>query len=239
MLELERLPRRGRQAAGRRTGGTSAAACAGFLAAIGLAMLLAVPALGAEAVIYRYINAQGDPAYSYTLPPEQAKSGYQKIDAATGRVIESVAPELPPAALKEKLRRDKAMQACRDELDRINQLYGSEADIDHARQQALDSLNTRIDQVQANLRQAQRAQDRLRAQAADAERAGQEIPATVLQSMDKSHAQIVALKAEIAQRRQEKTDTEARFAHDRERFRDGTCPGTLADARTPRTATSR
>ena len=192
--------------------------------------LLAGAAVAASSVMYRFTNEQGDPVYSYTLPPEQVRSGYQKIDPLTGHVLESVAPQLPPRELAEKLRREQAMKDCRDELTRIYQLYGTERDIEYALQDALESLDTRIDQLQANLRQARREQSRLRSQAADAERAGREIPRRLLDSIESSRKQIENLENEIAQRQGEQDQAQARYARDLDRFRDGTCPepGTLA-----------
>ncbi len=234
MREAERPARPHRWTGGR---GIPCPAPLKALLRVSLALLIAAPSFAAETVVYRYTNAQGEPVFSYTLPPEQVKAGYQKIDMETGQVLESVAPQLPAVELAEKLRREKAEKACRDELDRLYQLYGSESDIDHARAEALASLDTRIEQLQANLRQAEREQNRLRGQAADAERAGREIPPTLLQNIDGSRSQIRTLKAEIAQRHQEEQQADARFAHDHERFRDGTCTGTLADAGTADRAT--
>lgn len=217
---------------GARRGGAKLDAPVKLLARLCLVLLAAAPTLGAATVMYRYVNAQGDPVFSYTLPPDQAKSGYQRIDMDTGKVVESVAPELPPDELAEKLRREKAAKACQEELYRVHQLYGSESDIDHAREEALGSLDTRIEQLEANLRLAQRQQSQLQTQAANVERAGQEIPATLLQNMDSGRSQMKTLKTEIDQRRQEQKQAEERFTRERERFRSGTCPGTLADAHT-------
>lgn len=199
---------------------------------VALLLLVSAGAVGASTVMYRFTNENGDPVYSYTLPPDQAKLGYQKIDPQTGQVLESVAPQLPPKQLAEKLRREQALQACRDELDRIYQLYGSERDIQHALKEALESLDTRIGQLRANLRQASLEQRRMQSQAADAERAGREIPAAVLDNMERTRSQIATLKSEIDQRKQEQAQAEARYARDLERFRDGTCPepGTVASA---------
>lgn len=193
-------------------------------------LLLFAPSPGMASVMYRFTNARGDPVYSDTLPPEQARAGYQRIDTETGQVLESVAPQLPPDELADKLRREQALKECRDELDRIYQLYGTEADIDHARTEALAALDTRVSQLQANLRQAEREQGRLRSQAADAERAGREIPARVLQNIEHGRSQIRTLQGEIAQRHEEQERAGARYARDLDRFRDGTCPGTLADS---------
>lgn len=203
------------------------------ISAICVLLLLAGPASGGASVMYRYSNDDGDPVYSYTLPPDQARAGYQKIDAQTGRVLESVAPQLPPEELAQKVRREQAMQQCRDELDRIYQLYGTEADIDYALEETLASLDTRVTQLQANLRQATREQGRLRSQAADAERAGREVGRRLMANIERSRSQIETLEEEIEQRRREQEEARVRYARERERFRDGTCPepGTLADAR--------
>jgi chromosome segregation ATPase len=196
-------------------------------------LLAAAFSVAAASVMYRFANADGDPVYSYTLPPGQARHGYQKIDAQTGQVLESVAPQLPPQELAEKLRREQALKECRDELDRIYQLYGSETDIEYALQETLTSLDTRISQLQANLRQASREQGRLRSQAADLERAGREIPRTVLHNIERSGSQIGTLQREIEQRREEQDLARTRSGRELERFRDGTCPepGTVATTR--------
>lgn len=186
-----------------------------------------LPCLGAAAsVMYKYVNRDGNPVYSYTLPSEQARYGYQKIDAVTGQVLETVAPQLTGEELAEKLRRDAALKACRDELERIYRLYGSEADIERALQHALSSLETRIAQLQTNLRQAEREQERLRSQAADAERAGRQIPARLLDNIERGQSQLTTLAGEIEQRRAEQVQARARYARELERFRDGTCAAT-------------
>ena len=191
---------------------------------------LAVAAAPAS-VMFRYVSSDGNVVYSYTLPPGQARKGYDRVDMKTGTVLERVDPQLPPEAMAEKLRREQALQACRDELERIYALYGSEADIEHAEDQELESLERRISQVQANLTQARREQDRLRAQAADVERSGSQIPQSLLRKIERGQSQIQNLEREIGARRAAQDQARARFERDLERFRDGSCPepaGTLA-----------
>lgn len=187
--------------------------------------------LAAE-LMYRYADERGEPVYSYTLPPDQAPRGYQKIDAQTGQVVETVAPKLSPEEFARKREQELALQACREELERIYTLYGSERDIERALNDTLTSLNTRIDQLEGSLRQARREQDRLQRQAADAERAGRDVPRPLLRSIDSVREQIDNLQQEIEQRRREREQARTRHRHDLERYRDGTCPdpGTLADA---------
>lgn len=196
-------------------------------------LLLGVPLMsGAATQLYQYTNAQGEPVFDYTLPSGQEQKGYKVIDSVTGEVIREVAPVLPPDQLAEKLRRDRAMRECRDELDRIYQLYGSEADIEYALQETLESIETRIGQLQANLRQARRERDRLRAQAVDAERGGREVSQSLSDNLQRSRSQIANLEGEIALREGERVSTRSRYDHERARFLDGTCPApdSLADA---------
>lgn len=193
-------------------------------------LLLPCLAMAASPVMYKYLNRDGNPVYSYTLPSEQTRLGYQKIDAVTGQVLETVAPQLTGEELAEKLRRDAALKACREELERIYRLYGSEADIERALQTALSSLETRITQLQTNLRQAEREQERLRSQAADAERTGRQVPARLLDNIERGRSQIATLGREIEQRRAEQVQAKARYARELERFRDGTCPTTATVA---------
>ena len=181
-------------------------------------------ARAATAVMFEYENEAGDPVYSYTLPPGQAERGYRKIDPVTGQVLEEVAPALPPEELAAKQARERALAACEDELDRIYQLYGTERDIEYALNEALASLETRIGQLQANLRQARREQGRLRNQAAEAERAGREVSQSLTDNLSRGQSQIATLEQEIAQREREMEEARARYARELERFRDGTCP---------------
>lgn len=197
-----------------------------------LMMLLgAAHAATPGSVMFRYMSSDGNVVYSYTLPPGQARHGYDRVDMKSGTVLERVSPQLPPEQMAEKLRREQAMKACHDELERIYALYGSERDIEHARQQELESLERRITQVQANLTQARREQDRLNGQAADVERAGSQIPQSLLAKIERGLSQIQTLEREIGQRRTAQDLARARFQRDLDRFRDGSCPepaGTLA-----------
>ena len=187
---------------------------------------------GATSVMYEFPNEAGDPVYAYTLPPGQEKKGYKVIDAETGAIIKQVAPQLPPEELAAKLAREQALRECQAELDRIYQLYGTEKDLDYALEESLASLDTRIGQLQTNLRQARREQSRLRNQAAEAERSGREVSQALSDSIARSHSQIAALEREIDQREQEKAQARERYAYELARFRDGTCPEpeTLADS---------
>jgi flagellar biosynthesis chaperone FliJ len=202
---------------------------------IGLALLLtSVSVTAASAnVMYRYTNAEGTRVFSYTLPPDQARNGYEKVDLATGQV-EAVAPELPPEVLASQLQRDQAIADCRLELQRVYALYSSERDIGHAQAVALDSLEKRVGQIHDNIRLAERELEHLQKQAANLERAGRAVTADLVATIERRQSQIEVLYQEVAQRRNEVSQAEHRYGRELERFRDGTCPEPDVDVATRR-----
>ncbi|MFW6092338.1 MAG: hypothetical protein ACODAC_00095 [Pseudomonadota bacterium] len=196
-----------------------------------LQILLAAALLGAatgvaaaERVMYRFTDDSGEEVYSYTLPSDQAKDGYDKVDMTTGQVLESVAPQPSPEALAEQKRREAALAACRDELERLYALYGSEAEIEFARKEALQSLENRVEQLESNLARARERREDLSARAASAERAGRDVAPALLDRIERNRARIGSLEDSIRKRREERPEIEARFDHELARFRDGTCP---------------
>lgn len=196
-----------------------------------LIVALMTPAGAVAAVMFKYRNAEGDTVFSYTLPPGQAHLGYERVDLSTGKVLETVAPQLPPAELEARQRRERALAECRAELRRIYALYGSEQDIAVAERGAIEAIDRRIGQIQANLTRTRSELERLRAQAADMERSGTAVTGTLLDRITRNEAQAEQLESEIAQRRDEQDRARARYQHELERFRDGRCPTPEALAR--------
>lgn len=193
----------------------------------------AAPGASTGGVMFKFRTAEGNVVYSYTLPPGQARLGYEKVDLGSGKVIETVAPQLPPAELEARLRRERAMADCRDELERLYALYGTENDIAIAEREAVDALERRIGQIQSNAARVRRELERLRDQAADAERSGTQVSGTLLERIRGNEAQVDQLENEIAQRRTEQAQTRQRFQRERERFQDGRCPAPGSVARAP------
>jgi hypothetical protein len=196
--------------------------------------LFASAATAPASVMYRYTNEDGNRVFSYTLPPGQARYGYERVYLGTGRV-EAVAPELAPEEVAQLQRREEALAECRGELQRIYTLYSTERDIGYAQQATMESLTRRIGQLEANAALAESELERLQQQAADAERAGGPIAPGLITRIDGRRAQIETLYAEMVLRRQEQDQADQRYQRERERFRDGTCPepevATLSEVR--------
>ena len=189
-----------------------------------LCLALPVEAASQGGRLYRYINAQGLVEISHAVPPSRVAQGYEVLDAGTGRVIETIAAQLSPEQLAVKRERDRTVEVCRQNIERVSSLYGSAEDIERARQQTRQSLETRITNLASGVTLEERRLEDSQRDAAQRERTGRAVTEDLLTSIDRSKAQIRALQAEIVQRRQEQEAEEQRFDEDRRLFEQGDCP---------------
>ena len=119
--------------------------CRGLAALVCFASLATVAHAGH---LYRYKNSEGFWVISSAIPSDRVALGYRVIDE-NGQVIEEVAPQLSPAESRAFLARLEEERKRDDAIRRINLLYGSETDIEHALQKALRSIDTSIANTQA------------------------------------------------------------------------------------------
>ncbi|MFU8816612.1 MAG: DUF4124 domain-containing protein [Pseudomonadales bacterium] len=186
-------------------------------------LLCASFAATAATVMYKYTDPQGARVFSYTLPPGQAKHGYERVNLSTGKV-EVIAPQLSAEDLALQQRQQQALAACRVELQRIYTLYSAERDIHRAREVSLDALTKSAAQIEADQRQAELELERLQVQAANAERSGQPVTTDLVSAIERRHAQLASLHGQLEQRQHEREQAERRFHRELARFRDGQCP---------------
>ena len=116
---------------------------------VGLWLALVAPAADAGH-LYRYKNDEGFWVISGSIPAERVTQGYRIIDEA-GRVVEEIAPQMSPEEARAHLAALEEQRKREEEIRRINLLYGSEEDIDHALNKALRSIDTSIANTQANI----------------------------------------------------------------------------------------
>ena len=202
------------------------------LGMVGCLFLGMPPEAGAQSAgdrLYRYKNEQGRIEISHAVPPDRAASGYEVLDGATGRVLEIVSAQLTPAQIAEKQARERAAEACRDNLDRVRALYGSASDIDVAAEQAELGIETRIGHLNTARALEQRRLEEQERDAAQRERTGRVVTPVMQEEMERSRAQIGAIDAEIAQRRAEQEASRAQFAADRALFEQGECGSEVAN----------
>lgn len=195
-----------------------------LVAALGTALLAMTLAPATWAgQLYRYANAQGGVVIGSNVPNDLVRNGYQVIDSATGRVLRTVAAQLTPKQAKLKAAREERYAQCRDSQRRVNSLYETNEDIDHAEKQALASIETRIINAQASLTQMRNQERDLEDQAARLERSGHGVTPILVGNIEQAKAQIQNLELETLGRRVEQDEARKQFDRDREVFLQGDC----------------
>lgn len=173
--------------------------------------------------LYRYANEQGGVVIGSTVPNDLVRNGYQVIDSSTGRVLRTIAAQLTAKQAKLKEVREKRYALCRDSQRRVNSLYETNEDIDHAEKQALASIETRIINAQASLTQMRNQERDLEDQAARLERSGYGVTPILVGNIEQAKAQIQNLELETLGRRIEQDEARTQFDRDREVFVQGDC----------------
>jgi len=175
--------------------------------------------------LYRYQNDEGVIVLSSTLPPRFATRGYTVIDT-TGRVVRVVPRQLTPEEIAardaqrkvEEAERLAALERRRKD-EELLRLYSSPDDVERAMERQVATIQGSIDTMRANLARVRTQKRNLESQAADIERAGNPIPARIIDGLRDLEAQIAEREAEIAERQEDIEATRADFAADAQRVR--------------------
>lgn len=183
-----------------------------------MALVLLAPSLAAADanVYYRYLNNQGIRVLDDSVPPEYAQKGYEVV-SLSGEVIKVV----PPAPDAEDLARKAAIAQLREEFQRLDRRYSSLADIEAAKQRKLDNIETNVALVRGNISGLQAQIGNLMAQAANIERAGREVPSSLLEKVADTRAELATAEDLLQTRLQEYEQTAARYEQDKATYRRG------------------
>ncbi|MFM8353588.1 MAG: hypothetical protein ACKOBM_01615 [Gammaproteobacteria bacterium] len=177
--------------------------------------------------LYRYRNAEGRVEISNAVPAARARFGYEVLDAASGRVIERVAPELSGAALERKLAEDQARADCAQRLAWIRATYRTIDALEAARRDTLSALDTRILHLEeSRMRAEARLQALLEAQqkaAAPVARSDGAFTADLKSTLAAVETDIREQAAEVVERRADQVAANARFDADCALLLAGTC----------------
>jgi hypothetical protein len=191
-----------------------------------VAGLLAVSLSAEAARFFRYLDASGKLVLSQTIPNDRVRYGYEIVDE-NARVIQKVAPQLSEEQYQRKLAREAAQKECRDVLQRVQRAYQSPADIDAAEEQALESIDTRIANAQANLAHVRNQKTDLEGEAARMDLAGRTLSQVLLNNIERAKSQENNLREEIEQRRKDKIELRSQYDFDREVFAVQSCKNGL------------
>ena len=184
--------------------------CAGILT-----MVCAV-SVCAQGQYYRYINDDGVKVLGHSIPPQYVHKGYEII-AATGRVLEVVAPAPKPEVLEQE--RERAELEAKYEL--LSKRYSTVRDIEAAKQRKLVHVDASMKLVDSSIESIQHEIDDITARAADFERAGKSVPQNILDTLTALNEKMAATRAIRQQRMEEKQILLTRFADEEALFING------------------
>jgi len=169
-------------------------------------------------VLYRYVDSRGVTVLDRQgVPAEYSGKGYEVLNQR-GRVIQVV----PPAPTADQAREAQAAaQAAKLQSDadaQLLHLYSSVTDVDRARTRKLAELDALISVAQSNIQGLATQQGALQGQAADQERAGRQVPQSLIDQMNDVRDQQQNLKVDILRYQTARQQADAEFAQDRARL---------------------
>jgi len=155
-----------------------------------LILLVLFPAVSTAAQMYRYIDSNGTPTLSKSLPADAAQRGYDILDDRTMRLIERVPAALTEAELEKEAERLSAEQALREKAEKeaksqaeirrqqrlydrnLLAIYRSEHELVSAREAELSQWQSRISVLEERRPVLERRLRALQQQAAERELSG-------------------------------------------------------------------
>ncbi len=187
-------------------------------------MLVFAAAHAGSKLCYQFVTPDGETVIMDSLPPEQAKYGYEVRDCETNRLIRRVAPQLSDEEAEAERERKRLLEECERELARLRSKYTSVEDILAARDREFRLIDEESTNRHDDLARARYELNRLEQNAAADERAGRTVPKKTRKSITRLNSRISVMEARIEQQGNERNAAAERYQHEAERFRDGTCP---------------
>jgi hypothetical protein len=188
----------------------------------GLAAVLLLAAGAAQAQMYRWVDGNGRVHYGDTPPTTFQKSGGAEM-SKQGVVIKRTQSEAERRAEAERLEAEKQVQMERQkqaQLDRaLTQTYTNEAEIDLARDRALEhhKLAIRGAEIRAEAVKATIAD--LKARIAAIENAGKQVGPGLTEQMDQATRESLELKRTILNNEEAMQNVRDKYAADKARFK--------------------
>jgi len=188
------------------------------------ALLVLLLATGyAQAAMYRWVDGSGRVHYSDTPPPTYQKSGGEQLNKQ-GLVIKRTQSEAERRAEAERLEEEKRLQLEQQkqtQRDRaLTQTYTSEAEIDLARDRALEHHKLAIKGAQIRAGMVDKNIADLRARIAIVEKSGRKAGPGLTEPLAQAERERLELKRTILGNEEAMRQVRERYEADKTRFRE-------------------
>ncbi len=181
----------------------------------------------AAATLRKCVDEKGGTHYYDKNPPAACKD--REITEMTTKGVVKKTISAPPteeeirsreeeAARKKEEEKRLAIQQRRDTA--LLQTYTTEQEIDLARDRNLQSTDASIKGIEPRLNSARVRLDQRRTQAAGLTKQGKPLPDWLSEELGASEKEVARLDAEMAAKRKERDEIQARFEADKQRFRE-------------------
>jgi hypothetical protein len=176
-------------------------------------------------LFYRYTDAQGVVVIDDTVPPELAPRGYEVVNewgtpirvVAPAKTAEQIAEEAR-LAKQRKLDQQRAAEQARQDAVLLRS-YSDMSAMIKARDEKIATLESLILITQSKLAKLRQDLHALQQRAADAERRGEKVPASLESDIRELAEALQTNETYISDKRREQEDIRRRFAVDIERYR--------------------
>lgn len=187
-----------------------------------MATLLLLAPLAHAGEWYRFRNEQGVMVLANSIPPSLVENGYSVVgdDGRVLRVVPSRQEAIRQRAEDEARRAREEVSASRQRADdELLKLYASPADVEAAMQRKLNSIESDIARIRADLESLRGKKSDLESRGAERERAGQPPSPEVYGNLQIVSDQIGDRERSIAARRLEQQQVRESFDRDLQRVR--------------------
>jgi hypothetical protein len=188
-----------------------------------LAVTLLLTAVSAQATMYRWVDGNGQVHYSDTAPTTYRQSGGAEL-GKQGNVVKRTQSEAERraeaarAAEQKQLQLEQQKQA---QLDRaLTQTYTTEAEIDLARDRALEHHKLAIKGAEIRSKAVEANLAEVNARIAAIEKAGRKVGTGLIDQADQAARESLELKRTILNNGEAMQQVREKYAADKVRFRE-------------------
>jgi hypothetical protein len=198
------------------------------------ALLCALAMPTSAAKLYKWVDEDGKTRYSDRLPPQQTSKEHQQLNSQ-GMVLNTTDAARPPeevaaeAEAKRKLEAEleaeqlevARLKAIQDREDMVlTMTFASEAEIELARDNRIEVIDSVARLIEANIESTQKKLDKIKKDATrDYTSQGTEIPGGVAQKIEHFERKIESRNSQLQAKDSEKDKIRAKYQADLERFR--------------------